>query len=473
MKMKNAAGLQVSGADVKSLAILEQAMHELRCYIGDPLATIDRALERSPELVMAHAAKAYIHLLGTEPQGIALARAAHEQASAFPATSRERRHLHAIRELASGHWRSAGRVLEDLSIDFPLDALALQVGHQIDFFTGDARMLRDRIARALPAWDSALPGFHSLLSMHAFGLEETGDYSRAESQGRAAVELEPRDGWGQHAVAHVMEMQRRPRDGIRWMRDSAQVWSHESFFAVHNWWHLALFHLALNELDEVLELFDRRIYANQSKIVLELIDASAMLWRLHLRGVDVGNRWTAVAHAWEPHAAAGPYAFNDMHAMMAFVGAGREKTARVLLETQPSAMHKPGDNASFTREVGDAATRAIFAFGTGDYAEAVRLLRPIRSYAHRFGGSHAQRDVLDLTLIEAARRAGQERLVHALGAERSAAVAEPFAIELRPLPARRRVSGIDARATLPVSGEAKAAAIEADTHRAADAIRCT
>ena len=63
-----------------------------------------------------------------------------------------------------------------------------------------------------------------------------------------------------------------------------------------------------------------------------------------------------------------------------------------------------GDNALFTREVGAPVARAIHAFGAGEYAQTVELLRPVRNIAHRFGGSHAQRDVLDLTLIEAALR---------------------------------------------------------------------
>jgi hypothetical protein len=159
-----------------------------------------------------------------------------------------------------------------------------------------------------------------------------------------------------------------------------------------------------------------------------MIDASALLWRLHLRGVDVGDRWHAVADNWEPVAAAGNYAFNDMHAMMAFVGAGRENAAQAVLEAQRAALGNSGDNASFVREVGLAATGAIRAFGEGDYASTVRLLRPIRSYAHRFGGSHAQRDLIDLTLIEAARRSGLVRLASALVAERAAAKPEmPFA----------------------------------------------
>ena len=80
-----------------------------------------------------------------------------------------------------------------------------------------------------------------------------------------------------------------------------------------------------------------------------------------------------------------------------------------------------GDNAAFTRDVGQPVTLAIKAFGEGDYREAVRLLRPVRDIAHRFGGSHAQRDVIDLTLIEAALRAGERALAARLSAERQAA----------------------------------------------------
>ena len=421
MKIKDYTGHAVSGADAKSIEHLETALHELRCYIRDPLATVNAALAQSPDMTMGHVLLAYLNLLGTEPAALPAARQAYQNTAKLPANNRERRHLETVHLLTEGRWRDAGRALEDLSIDYPRDALALQVGHVVDFFTGDARMLRDRIARALPFWSKAMPGYHAVLGMHAFGLEETGDYAQAEAQGRRGVELEPRDGWSQHAVAHVMEMQNRQRDGIAWMRANPDAWSHESFFAVHNWWHLALYHLDLGEIDEVLALYDGPVYGKRSPVVLEMIDASAMLWRLMLRGVDVGNRWEALADNWAPAATAGNYAFNDMHAMMAFVGSGRSKAATAVLEAQAAALERGGDNVAFISEVGRPATQAIKAFGDGNFAETIRLLRPIRSTAHRFGGSHAQRDLLDLTLIEAALRGGETRLAAALIAERVAA----------------------------------------------------
>lgn len=410
--------LSHSGADADSLAHYQRALRQFECYIEDPVASVDAAIEERPDFVMAHVLKAYLHLLGTEPAGVAVARDCLAATARLSANARERGHLEAVAQLVDGQWHRAGRLLEDVAIDYPRDILALQVGHLTDFYVGNSRMLRDRIARALPAWSPSMPGYHAVLGMHAFGLEETADYVRAEAQGRAAVDLEPRDGWAQHAVAHVMEMQCRTRDGIAWMSANPEAWSTDSFFKVHLWWHLALFHLELGEIDEVLALFDGPIHGERSTMVLDMIDASALLWRLHLRGIDVGQRWATVADGWEPVATAGNYAFNDAHAVMAFVGAHRPDAVAAVLETQQMVMQGGDDNAAFTREVGHPLALAIKAFGQGRYDDSVRLLRQIREIAQHFGGSHAQRDLLDLTLVEAALRAGQRSLATALCAER-------------------------------------------------------
>ncbi|PZV37666.1 tetratricopeptide repeat protein [Mesorhizobium kowhaii] len=421
MAIRDAFGLTLSGATEAGFTPYSQAVRELQCFIGDPVASVDRAIAEDPGFVMAHVFKGYLFGLATEREATAVAKACHEAALPLAATTREQAHVSALGHLANGRWHDAAGILRDIAIDFPLDAVALQTGHQIDFFTGNARMLRDRIAGALPSWQSDMPGYHAILGMQAFGLEEMGDYARAEKLGRAAVDLEPRDGWAQHAVAHVMEMQSRQRDGIAWMRANPEAWTKESFLKVHNWWHLALFHYDLGETNEVLGLYDGPIYGERSTLALNMVDASAILWRLYLGGVDAGDRWTAVAANWAPKAGDGNYAFNDAHAMMAFVGAGLDAPAQTLLEAQREAMRGSDDNAAFTRDVGHPLTLAIKAFGAGNYADTVRLIRPIRAIAHRFGGSHAQRDVIDLTLIEAALRTGDGALARALTADRSVA----------------------------------------------------
>lgn len=419
MSLHDLNGHRVSGANPNAVEHFNSAMTQLRCYLGDPLAGVKSAIAEAPEMTMAHVLDAYLNMLGTEPMGIALARDAHSRAAALPATEREAMHVATAGYLANGHWRAAGRVLEDLTAQNPHDLLALQVGHQIDFFTGATRMLRDRIARVESHWHEGMPGYHAVLSMLAFGLEETADYQRAEALGRKSVELEPRDGWGWHAVAHVMEMQQRADEGAAWLGDHAATWSEGSFFAIHNWWHLALFHLALDDIDRVLTLVDQRIIGTQSPVVLDMLDASAILWRLHLRGTDVGSRWQSLAARWAAVSAQSTYAFNDMHAMMAFAGAGRLSDAEGLLNAQQRAVDQDDDNRDFLREVGQEATHAIYDFAIGRYRESTERLRKIRPVAHRFGGSHAQRDLIDQTLIEAASRAGDRMLASALTNERA------------------------------------------------------
>src|SRR5690606_8156150 len=124
----------------------------------------------------------------------------------------------------------------------------------------------------------------------------------------------------------------------------------------------------------------------RSTEVLNLIDASAMLWRLHLRGIDVGVRWESLADDWWPLATVGSYAFNDVHAVMAFVGARRFDAVEAVIEAQRSAMAGQDDNVAFTRDVGHPLTLALRDFGAGRYGDCVRRIRDVREIAHRFGG---------------------------------------------------------------------------------------
>jgi hypothetical protein len=77
-----------------------------------------------------------------------------------------------------------------------------------------------------------------------------------------------------------------------------------------------------------------------------------------------------------------------------------------------------GDNIAMTRDVGLPVAEGFYAFAQGRYAEAADWLHPVRARAQRFGGSHAQRDAISLTLAEAALRAGRKEQAAAVIAER-------------------------------------------------------
>jgi hypothetical protein len=222
-------------------------------------------------------------------------------------------------------------------------------------------------------------------------------------------------------VAHVNEMRGDLDAGIPWLADNAQHWAPESGFAYHNWWHLALLHLDRGDVTQVLKLYDEQVRPNpDSQVILEGIDASALLWRLHLEGVDVGDRFERLAACWQRAAEDTIYAFNDLHAIMAFLGAGYAVDAERTLKAMRAAAAGGGDNAYVTRKVGLPLAEAFIAFEAGRYGEAVEKIAATRAIAQRFGGSHAQRDVLTLTALHAALRGGFAATAEAFAAERVA-----------------------------------------------------
>jgi hypothetical protein len=370
---------------------------------------------------MAHAFQAWLGLTSTEPAAVAAARIVITRLQELPRDRRIEGHLAALQQLADGQWSAAARLLERHSSENPHDLLALQVGHLLDFCRADACTLRDRVARALPHWSVHAPGYSFLLGMHAFGLEECGDYGRAEDTGRRAVALHPRDSWAHHAVAHVMEMQGRAEDGLGWMIAREAHWDGEdNFFKVHNWWHRALFHLDLGQTEEVLALYDGPVREQRSAVAYDLIDASAMLWRLELLGLDTGGRWNELARTWEAHADGRTYAFNDWHAVMAWLGAGRDRDVERMLQAWRAMAVESNENARWVRDIGLPLIEGFTAFWRRDYTTAVDKLHAVRHISFAFGGSNAQRDIISWTLVEAALRGGQAAFAEALVQERLA-----------------------------------------------------
>lgn len=406
------------GATPEALRLYAAAAEGFALYRGDPVARLDEAIALAPRFAMARLFKAWLLALTTEPEASAAARGLLAEATALPLGEQEAGHARALAHVLAGEWGAGGLALERHSMRFPLDLPALQAGHLIDFCRANARSLRDRIARALPHWEG-VPGRSLLLGMLAFGLEEMGDHARAEALGREAVAEEPRDAWAHHAVAHVMEMQGRPAEGLAWITGREPHWdAEEGFFRVHNWWHRALCHIELGDTAAALALYDGPVRGGRSAIAVDLVDASALLWRLDLAGIEVGDRWQELSVAWEAQADGRLYAFNDWHAAMAHLGAGRMAELERLLA---AARRAEGSEAvRWMHETGIPLIEGFAAFRRGEHAAAVEHLLGARHIVNAFGGSHAQRDVIDWTLTEAAIRGGLGDVAAGLAQERLA-----------------------------------------------------
>jgi len=346
---------------------------------------------------------ALMHLCGRDPATLPTAAASFRRGLELPRNEREALYLDAIATGLSGDFEGARARLGAAAARFPRDLLALAMAHTLDYLLGDTRAQRDRIAAALPSWSPADSGYHGLLAMHAFGLEECGDYARAENSAFAALDLAPYNLRAHHARAHVLEMQGRPAEGVRWMQDRAAYWDRPGASGTHVWWHLALHHLELGDAAEALAIYDRRVLEGTPG-VSEMIDASALLWRLELRGIALGPRWSQLAALWAPRAEDAFCAFSDLHAMLAFVGAGRKDLQQRLLRAEHRRVATGDTNAVMLRTVGLPAAEALAAFGRGDYAGAVARLHGLPEISHRLGGSHAQRGIIGLTLREAQKR---------------------------------------------------------------------
>ncbi|MFM9864224.1 MAG: tetratricopeptide repeat protein [Micropepsaceae bacterium] len=420
MSKNDKRGNPVSYGTQSAIDGLDLAADMLVAFKADTLGAIDAVIAEHPDFALAHALRAGALATATDKAFEDEALKSLKAAEALAAKVNEREGLHIA---AAGSWLRGDlakgvELWGKASMLYPRDLTALQFAHAGDFFLGYAHMLRDRVARVLPQWDRSVPGYGFVHGMYAFGLEESGDYAAAEAHGRQAVEANAEDGWAAHAVAHVMEMQGRANEGVDYLATTSAGWEPGSGFAYHLWWHKALFHLDTGDAKAALKLFDEKISAGGFGQALELIDGSSLLWRLHLLGHDVGNRWDDVVQNWESRIDHGYYVFNDVNAMMAFAATGNVAAQDRLIASVRKAATGNGTNAMMSREVGLPACEGFAAFGRGEYAKAIDLLLAVRGKANRYGGSHAQRDMFSWTLTEAAIRAGDRALADAFVAER-------------------------------------------------------
>jgi tetratricopeptide (TPR) repeat protein len=416
-------GLLLTGAP-ESAAAFDRAIADYYGLTGDPAGVLKAALGRDPDFALGGIAIAALFMIGgfrgDHPEVVSALRAA--EAAIGHGSERERRHLASANAWARGETSQAIAGWEAILADHPTDALALRLAQDAYFFFGQSAAIRDCAARALPAWDHDNPLTSFILGLYAFGLEETGDLKRAEDFGREALTHNRHDAWATHAVAHVMETANRHEEGVAFLKSTRGDWAHAHFMAHHNGWHLALFLIEQGRFDEILADYDRfTAHKLADDATLDRIDAASLLWRLELAGVDVGDRWSPVANQWMAHVDDHLLAFNDLHcAFAAARSPDPDHAARLSRSLDDYERDGSGDNRKVTSEIGRRLIDGVLAFGGGDYRAAVDAILPVRGEAVRIGGSHAQRDIVYLTLIAAAERSHQWSLARAILAERCA-----------------------------------------------------
>lgn len=411
-----------ASAPSEVIELHDRAVHQLLRFHPELIDLATELAEQHGDTACAQALNAYLCLMSTDEPDLAGARQCWEAMALTPMNDRETAHHQAIGAWLSGDWTGASSQLDGLLTRWPSDLVAMVFGHQLDFFLGDAANLRDRPGRSLMDLDPDHPHTAFVRGMQAFGLEEAGSYEQGRDTGLAAIAVNPDDVWATHAVVHTYEMQGMVDDGIRFLESRRADWGEGNLFTVHNWWHLALYYLEAGAIADALRIYDREVHhAGSAGVPIEMLDASALLWRLFLDGQDCGDRWAALADAWATRTTQQPwYAFNDLHAVMALVGAGRMDDAEHVVERLAGYVHRggPGTNIAMTADIGLPTCRAVIRFAQGRYDDVVAELLPIRRTLQRFGGSHAQRDAMQRTLLEATLRAKRFDLSRSLVSER-------------------------------------------------------
>ncbi len=415
-------GCPVNTHSQDAIDLVEKATWRMLSYFGDPLADLDAAIAADPAWMLPHLMKANLLLTLAEHRFRVMAgdalRVGIEQNAGRGLLAREQAHLAATQACLEDRWHDACRLWDGILVDYPRDLAALIPAHLFDFYRGDSLNLRKRVARVLPAWSQSAPLYSYVLGQYAFGLEECNLYPQAREFGERALALEPKDPWAIHAVTHVNEMQGRYLEGAAWLREREADWAPDNGFAFHNWWHLALFYLERLDTATALGLLDERI-APGSEIALQHVDVAAMLWRLRLMGVDVGDRWSRLMKAWPAEAPdAGFYCFNDLHAVLACIGAERLDLAHQVLGAVRARADGSSTCAAVAGDTGVPLIASFVAAAEGRHDEAVDGLLAVRDTAFRFGGSHAQRDLIEQTLLATAIQAGRRSLARHLLNER-------------------------------------------------------
>ncbi|MET0539363.1 MAG: tetratricopeptide repeat protein [Xanthobacteraceae bacterium] len=413
--LKDAHGLTITTSSAEAAAAYDRTIEsylKARLDARDHLAAL---LKADPQFGLAQCLKGYFAMLLYKQAALPAASEAARKARLLTqsATARERLHVDALEAWVAGDLDRLLAIWEAILREYPTDVLAFRLAHYKYFWTGRAREMLASLDRIAPRWGRELPGYGPLLGCRSFALEECGDYAAAEAAGRESIEIDPADLWAAHAVAHVMEMQGRPRDGIAWLEALAPHWEGTNQLQHHLWWHRALYHYEQREFDKVLALYDESfrnlnspLTQSQPDFIIDVQNAASMLFRLERQGVDVGNRWIEIAEKAEQRIDDCLSPFTLPHWMMALAATGRDTVARRMLDAMRAYAKGVSDNASVVREIALPVSEAVVAHRHGEYSAALDVMRPIIADTQRMGGSHAQHDVLRQLFLDCAVRAG-------------------------------------------------------------------
>ena len=356
------------------------------------------SLEHDGTLVAAHALTGIAHALVGRAHGMATARellsgTRNALESAGGGTTYERALAGAHAQSADGNLAAAAAILETHLKVNPLDLLAFKLAHALRFMSGQVESMLATSAAVLPSWSERTPGYGYVLGCRAFALEETGELRQAEQIAHQALSHEPGDVWALHAVAHVLEMENRVREGRLLLETSRKNWADCGGFGNHLLWHLALFHISTGDHERALALYDDGILPSPDGCFRDMANAVSLLWRLEQEGIDVGSRWDQVYEIAHERRLDATYAFGSLHYLLALMAKGDRSGAEELI----AAMRE--EAGSDRGEQGCVMRHAALPLADALLHTPIPTAHAVADRLHQIGGSRAQRDVFLRTMM--------------------------------------------------------------------------
>ena len=394
MIYKTARGLDLTATNEHTVGLLDQFTQSL---LGFSDQTGDLALkaaedERSP---VAQAFACMVWLSSDTVGGRLSAQPYLQRAISLvdEGTDREKQIVEATRHWAQGNLRKAATTLDTLLSDYPNDILCAKICQGMYFDLGDASgILRAPLKIASECSDSAYT--HGML---AFGYEECDLLEDAENAALKAIEMKRKEPWAQHAYAHVCEARGHYEKGASFMEGMSDTWSGlSSFMYTHNWWHLCLSYVDMDQLDDALSVFDTHVWNVDKTCVQDQINAISLLYRLERVGADPGERWSDIANHVVKSASDQISPFLDLQFVYALARAEHADTNAMLDRLAERAKHAHKDEQLAWQQVVCVAAPRIVDLARKQVTAESSSLSEVLPYVAAIGGSIAQRDLMHL-----------------------------------------------------------------------------
>jgi tetratricopeptide (TPR) repeat protein len=396
MQSQDQIGLDFTASSDKSVVKYNAVLDRYLASKQDTMPCLEELIDFDNDMTMALCLRGYMLKMAGDPRFSSAVFSCIDTVTACSLNDREQMHLGALTSWANNQYREAARTLETVLAIYPKDMLALRLVHYLHFYAGDSIELRESVTRSVKVWQQDDPYYGYLLGMHSFGLEEAGDYEEAEAAGRQAIELNKEDIWAAHAVAHVFQMQGRISDGIPWVGSLLDQWDDANNFVYHLHWHKALFHIGAGELEEALAIYDAHLVgAITDDFYLDACNATALLWRLKMHGLDVGDRWEGLREVSQNRGLDDELVFSTLHYLMTPAVLKDETTISNAMKHFESWSKEKTSQGEVCRKVGLPLAHSIVDLGQGNYKSATERLSSIKDDIYLIGGSHAQRHLFD------------------------------------------------------------------------------